>query len=88
MIDGGDDLPASEKYLGDFLLRGAEPVHHVQSQLAGRRVQSLQAEQQTGGRLGVRQHRVLGQLVQLVQPVEDTVHCIAYRTNNLLTKHR
>ena len=69
MVDGGDNLPAGEEDLGDFLVRGAEPVHHVQGQLAGRRVQGLQAEQETRGRLGVRQHRVLGQLVQLVQPV-------------------
>ena len=68
VVEGGDRVPAGQQDLRDLAGGGAEPGHHVQSHLAAAGVNTLQAEQQAGHRLGVGDDVVLEQLVELVQP--------------------
>ena len=88
VVEGGDRVPAGQQDLCDLAGGRAESSHHVQSHLAAAGVNTLQAEQQAGHRLGVGDDVVLEQLVELVQPGQGVSVSLALLPHLLVRTHR
>lgn len=66
VAQGRQDLALGQEDLDDLLVGVAEALEHVEGELVGRRVEALEGEKQAGQGLGVRDHVVLEELVELV----------------------